>query len=85
MYLADVAHQTLRGGVDGVEDHELRNSRTPFTCQLRSLVAPLAIVPAPRTLAVLDSLLYTFADDSVPAATCATFATASVGDGVMVG
>jgi len=38
-------------------------------------------VPAPNTLAVLDSLLYTLADDPVPAA---TFATASEGDGVIV-
>jgi hypothetical protein len=28
--------------------------------------------------------LYTFADEFVPAATCATFATASDGDGVIV-
>jgi hypothetical protein len=40
--------------------------------------------PAPSTLAVLDSLLYTFADELVPAAACATFATASEGDGVMI-
>jgi hypothetical protein len=33
---------------------------------------------------VLDSLLYTFADEFVPAAACATFATASDGDGVIV-
>jgi hypothetical protein len=33
---------------------------------------------------VLDSLLYTFADEFVPAATCATLAAASVGDGVIV-
>jgi hypothetical protein len=84
MYLADVAHQSLRGGVNGVEDHELRNSRTSFTCQLIVLCNQLAIVPAPRTLAVLDSLLNSFADDWVPAAACATFATASFGDGVIV-
>ena len=33
---------------------------------------------------MLDSLLYTFADELVPAATCATFAAASEGDGVIV-
>jgi hypothetical protein len=43
------------------------------------------IVPAPRTLAVFDSLLYSFADELVPAAACATLATASEGDGVMAG
>jgi hypothetical protein len=41
-------------------------------------------LPAPNTLAVLDSLLYTFADELVPAAACATFAAASEGDGVIV-
>jgi hypothetical protein len=40
--------------------------------------------PAPNTLAVFDSLLYTFADELVPAAACATFATASEGDGVII-
>ena len=43
------------------------------------------VVPAPKTLAVLDSLLKSFADDWVPAAACATFAAASEGDGVIVG
>lgn len=33
---------------------------------------------------MLDSLLYTLADESVPDAACATFATASEGDGVIV-
>jgi hypothetical protein len=31
MYLAVVAHQSLRSGIDGVEDHELRNTRASFT------------------------------------------------------
>ena len=34
---------------------------------------------------MLDSLLYTLADELVPDAACATFATASEGDGVIVG
>lgn len=41
-------------------------------------------LPAPKTLAVLDSLLYTVADDLVPAAASATFATASDGEGVIM-
>ena len=34
---------------------------------------------------MLDSLLYALADELVPDAACATFATASEGDGVIVG
>lgn len=37
--------------------------------------------PAPKNRAELDSLLYSLADELVPAATCATFATASDGVG----
>lgn len=40
--------------------------------------------PAPKNRAVLDSLLYSLAEELVPAATCATFATASEGVGDMV-
>jgi hypothetical protein len=40
--------------------------------------------PAPKNRAVLDSLLNSLADELVPAATCATFATASDGMGDIV-
>jgi hypothetical protein len=83
-HLADVAHQPLRRGVYRVEDHELRNSRTSCHRQKCLFYAQLFYVPAPKTLAVLDSLLYSFADELVPAAACATFATASDGDGVIL-
>lgn len=83
-HLANVAHQPLRRRVDRVEDHELCDSRTSCACQICYIDSRMADVPAPRTLAVLDSLLYTFADELVPAAACATFAAASEGDGVMV-
>jgi hypothetical protein len=84
-HFADVAHQPLRRCVDWVEDHELRNSRTSYCCQTCRSQSSVIQVPAPKTLAVLDSLLYTVADEFVPAAAFATFATASEGDGVMVG
>jgi hypothetical protein len=31
VYLANIAHQPLRRGVDRMEDHELRDPRAPFT------------------------------------------------------
>lgn len=83
-HLANVAHQPLRSGVYWVEHHKLCNTRASCCCQLRRLQSKLGQVPAPNTLALLDSLLYTFADEFVPAAASATFATASLGDGVIV-
>jgi len=79
--LADVAHEALRCGVDGVEDHEL--SETGASCTILDTIshAPSIDVPAPRNRAVLDSRLYSLADELVPAATWATFATASDGVG----
>jgi hypothetical protein len=57
MYLSGVAHQSLRRGVDRVEDHELRNARRTLNCQPSHTIAKLAILPAPRTLAIVDSFL----------------------------
>ena len=50
-----------------------RQTRIPKPALLRA--------PAPKNRAVLDSLLNSLADELVPAATCATFATASDGVG----
>jgi hypothetical protein len=83
-HLANVAHQPLRRRVDRVEDHELCNSRTSCPSQICYVGFELTCVPAPSTLAVLDSLLYTLADELVPAAACAIFAAASEGDGVII-
>jgi hypothetical protein len=83
-HLSNVAHQPLRCGVDRVEDHKLCDTRTSYPSQMSEIASRMPYVPAPNTLAVLDSLLYTFADELVPAAACATFATASEGDGVMI-
>lgn len=82
--LADIAHKTLGCGVDGVEDHELSQTRT--SCPLLDMLAMIELlhVPAPKNRAVLDSLLYSLADELVPAATCATFATVSDGMGDIV-
>lgn len=67
-----------------MENHEFCNSRTSYPGQIGDVDFGMICLPAPNTLAVFDSLLYTFADELVPAAACATFATASEGDGVII-
>ena len=65
-----------------MEDHELRDASTSYPCQLLLLKPKLFnLEPAPKNLAVFDSLLYTVADELVPEAICATFAAASEGAG----
>jgi hypothetical protein len=56
----------------------------PVFDQTSTLAMWLLRAPAPKNRAVLDSLLNSLADELVPAATCATFATASDGMGDIV-
>ena len=67
-YLAIVAHQPLRRRVYGMKYHELRNPRASCHDQIHIVQAQLVYVPAPKTLAVFDSLLYTVAEVLVPEA-----------------
>lgn len=55
--LADIAHEALGGGVDGVEDHELSETRTSWPLSDRFTRRWLLRAPAPTNRAVLDSLL----------------------------
>lgn len=87
-YLAVVAHQSLRGGVDGVENHEFCNTRASFLLSAHKTIhaqSPVGVhIPAPNMRAVVDSFLMSLADDFVPAATSATLAAASDTEGAIV-
>lgn len=66
-----------------MEDHELRDTGASSQLSAKSSKVPLKNIPAPRNRAAVDSFLNSFADDDVPAATAATFVTASDADGAM--
>lgn len=68
-----------------MEDHELCNTGRSYASSVKLGAHDFRIaLPAPKNLAAADSFLNSLAEDCVLAATFATFAAASDGEGVMV-